>query len=106
MPTINLTQIALIASKFILIGVLFSIIISYMDVFQLFISNLISSIFSSFASLDSLNLGYVAGAIGLVSFLNLLLTSLYIAGGLYMSGMVGIIIFHYTFKIYQTITNF
>ena len=106
MPTINLTQIALIAAKINLVTILFAIMVSYMGEFQSLISVILSKIFGGFGEHGSLNLGYVAGAIGLSSFLNLLVASLYSAGSLYISGMVGIIIFKYSIKVYQTITNF
>jgi len=106
MPTISLTQIAIIAGKIIIIGLLFIIISTYMGVFSAMISNLLSTVFSSFGSVNTLNIGYVAGVIGAVDFLNLLFASIYTAGNLYISGMVGIIIFKYSIKVYQTITNF
>jgi len=106
MPTISLTQIALIASKLIVVGILFALMLSFMGDFSLMITTSISSIFNSTSSMNSLNLGYFAGAIGLDTFVNTLLASLYTAGSLYISGMVGIIIFKYSIKVYQTITNF
>lgn len=106
MPTISLTQIAIIAGKLVIMGLLFAVITSFMDEFNTMISTLLSTVFGSFDSVNSLNIGYVAGAIGAVDFLNLLFTSIYTAGSLYISGMVGIIIFKYSIKVYQTITNF
>ncbi len=106
MPTISLTQIAIIAGKLAIIGLLFALMVSFMGTFQSMISNLLSNTFSSMGSINSLNLGYIAGAIGLDSFVNALLASLYTGGSLYISGMVGIIIFKHSIKVYQTITNF
>lgn len=106
MPTISLTQIAVIAGKLVIIGLLFSLMVSFMGTFQSMISGLLSNIFSSLGSINSLNLGYVAGAIGMDSFVNTLLVSLYTGGSLYISGMVGIIIFKYSIQAYKTITNF
>ena len=106
MPTISLTQIAVIAGKLVIIGLLFALMVSFMGTFQSMISSLLSNTFSSLGSINSLNLGYIAGAIGLDAFINTMLTSLYAGGSLYISGMVGIIIFKHSIKVYQTITNF
>jgi len=106
MPTISLTQIAIIAGKLIIIGLLFALMVSYMGDFQTIISDLLSKIFTSFNSIDSVNLGYLAGVLGFDTFINAIFTSLYAGGSLYISGMVGIIIFKYSIKVYQTITNF
>ncbi len=106
MPTISLTQIAIIAGKLVIIGLLFALMVSFMGTFQSMISSLLSNTFTSMGSINSLNLGYITGAIGLDTFINTLLVSLYTGGSLYISGMVGIIIFKHSIKVYQTITNF
>jgi len=106
MPTISLTQIAVITGKLVIIGLLFALMVSFMGTFQSMISSLLSNTFTSMGSINSLNLGYIAGAIGLDTFINTLLASLYTGGSLYISGMVGIIIFKHSIKVYQTITNF
>ena len=101
MPTINLTQIALLAFKAIVMGIIFSVIVSFMSSFSSTVSSILNTLFGSVGSVGSLNIGYVAGAIGADTFINNLLSSVYIAGAVYVSAMVSILIFQYSLKVYN-----
>jgi len=105
MPTINLTQIALLAFKATIMIAFFSIIVSFMSSFSVMMQGILSTLFSSVGAVGSLNIGYVAGAIGADTFINNVLSSVYIAGAVYVSAMVSILVFKYSTKIYQTIMS-
>ena len=103
MPTINLTELAKIVIKLILIGILASIIISFVGSFVTTLSDIISRMSGAGDSISGLNLGWFAGAIGLVDFLNALMQSLYIAGGILISGVITILSFKFGIKFYNNL---
>ena len=103
MPTINLTQVALLSFKLTVMGIIFAIIVSFMSSFSNTVSSILTTLFSSVGSVGSLNLGYVAGAIGADIFINNVLSSVYIAGSVYVSAMVSILIFKHSLNIYKMI---
>jgi len=103
--SVDFTKIAIIVVKILVIGVVFAIIISFMSTFSGMIGSALGSMFSSTGTLGSLNLGYVAGAVGADTFVNNVLASVYIAGSFYISSMVGILIFQYSIKIYDMVVK-
>ena len=74
-----------------------------MGTFSTTMQSILVTLFSSVDSVATVNLGYVAGVIGVADFINNLLSSIYIAGSVYVSAMVSILTFQYTTKIYATL---
>ena len=103
MPTINLTQLGLIAAKALVMIAFFSLFVSFMSNFSSMLISIIGKLFGSVGAVGSLNLGYVAGAIGLDVFINNLLSSVYIAGSVYVSAMITILIFKNSVTIYKLV---
>jgi len=103
MPTINLTELAKIALKLLLMGVLAGIIISFVGSFITTLSDVISRMSGAGSAVAGLNLGWFAGAIGLVDFLNALMQSLFIAGGILISGVITILTFKFGMKFYTNL---
>jgi len=101
MPTINLTLIAQIAGKLIIFGILAGILLSFVGSFYEIISTIIGKMSGVSSSVNGLNLGWFANAIGLVSFLNTLMVSLYVAVSIFVSGLVTILGFKFGIRFYQ-----
>jgi len=103
MPTISLTELAKIASKIIIIAILAGIILSFVGSFVSIISNIFSKLSGISASVNGLNLGWFANAIGLVSFLNSLMVSFYVAISILVSGTVTILSFKFGIQFYKNL---
>jgi len=101
MPTISLTRLALLAIKILIAGVIFGIIIAFMGTFGDLLTAGLNKAFASSSTVNGVNLGYVAGAIGLDTFVNNVLSSIYIAVAFYGSAMITIIGFKYVVKMYS-----
>lgn len=99
----DVVKIAITGVKILVIGTVFTMIISFVNSITTKIGSIISTAFGEVNAVGSLDLGYVAGAIGADEFINALLSSLYIAISLYGSVMISIIIFKYSIIIYKTI---
>ena len=100
MPTINLTDLAKIVIKLLIIGILSTIIISFVGNFMTTLSDVVVRMSGAGDSVSGLNLGWFANAIGLVDFLNSLMQSLYISGGILISGVITILSFKFGTKFF------
>jgi len=98
--TIDFTRIAILVGKIALMLVVFGIMISFMSDFGNMITSALATAFGDVNTIGSLNIGYVAGAIGADVFINNLLNSLYIAIAFYGSSMLSIIGFKYVVKMF------
>ena len=100
MPTINLTEIAKIIGKLIVIAILAGIILQFVGNFVGIISTILSKLGGISSSVNGLNLGWFANAIGLVSFLNSLMVSLYVAISILISGIATILGFKFGIRFF------
>ena len=98
--TIDFTRIAILVGKIALMLIVFGIMISFMSDFGNMITSALTTAFGDVNTIGSLNIGYVAGAIGADVFINNLLNSLYIAIAFYGSSMLSIIGFKYVVKMF------
>ncbi len=103
MPNIDLVQIAKIALKLLIIGLLMTVIMTFISHFVSMLQNIIGQMSNSVQSVNGINLGWFANTIGLVSMLNALMQSLYIGASILISGVVTIIGFKYGMKLYQNL---
>jgi len=103
MPTINLTALAKIALKLIIIGILATIIIGYVGSLVNILIDVITHLKGSINAVNGLNMGWFSNAIGLVDFLNALMQSLFIAGGIFLSGIITILGFKWGSKFYNNL---
>ena len=103
MPTFNLAEIAKIIIKLIVIGILAGIILTFIGSFSNIISTILSKIGIISSSVNGLNLGWFANAIGLVSFLNSLMVSFYLALSILFSGVVTILGFKFGIQFYNNL---
>ena len=98
MPVFSLVEIAKLTGKILVFAFMLTILknfsVEILDVIRTVITSMLPD------SLNGLNLGFFANAIGLVDFLNTLLSSLYVAGGIFISGLISIIVFKYSIKAY------
>jgi len=99
----GLQDTARIAVKIILIGIFFAVIYSFISEFNGYLQSLVLQIVSSFSSINGLDLGYFAGAVGLVSFLNNLLQSLFLAGKIFISVVSSLLVFKFVAKMFNTV---
>ncbi len=106
MPIISLTELAKIAAKLIVIAILAGIILTFIGSFVGIISIIFSKMSGISSSINGLNLGWFASAIGLVSFLNSLMVSFYVAISVLVSGMVTILGFKYGIQFYKLLMKF
>ena len=103
MPNISLVELAKIIAKLALVALLASLILGFVGTFVSIIISIMSSMSTSLNVLNGINLGWVANAIGLVSMLNALLQSLYIAGSVLISGIVAIFTFKFGMRFYDNL---
>ena len=103
MPTISLTELAKIALKIIIIGILATIIIGYVGSLINVLTDVIGHLKGSLNSVNGLNMGWFSNAIGLVDFLNAFMQSLFIAGGIFLSGVITIFTFKIGSKFYNNL---
>ena len=103
MPTISLTELAKIAGKLIVIALLSALIIGFIGNLINTFTTIIQHLTGATNSINGLNLGWFAGAIGLTDFLNALMQSLYIAGGIFLSGIITIYSFKTGMKFYNNL---
>jgi len=103
MPNISLVELAKILIKLTLIALLTTVIISFVGNFTTMIIQVISNLTGSLNSVNGVNLGWFANAIGLVSMLNSLMQSLYIAGSILISGVVTILSFKFGIRFYENL---
>jgi hypothetical protein len=103
MPTINLTLIAQIAGKLIIVAILAGLLLSFVGSFVGIISSLISNMSGISSTINGLDLGWFAETIGLVSFLNSLMQSFYYAVSIFMSGLVTILGFKFGIRFYNSL---
>jgi hypothetical protein len=103
MPNISLVELAKIVAKLALVALLSSLILGFVGSFVSVIISIMSTMSSSLSTLNGVNLGWFANAIGLVSMLNALLQSLYIAGSVLISGVVAIFTFKFGMKFYDNL---
>jgi len=101
LPTISLIELAKIIAKIAVIVILAGIIYSFMQSFVGIITNIFAKFAGITSSVNGLNLGWFAGAIGLVSFLNALMSSLSVAVSILVSGMVTILGFKFGIRFYN-----
>ena len=105
MPVVNLVGIARIVGKLIVIGVLAGIIFSFFGSFINILTNIFHNVDGISSSVNGLNLGWFADAIGLVSFLNTLMSSFYVAISVLASGTVTILSFKHGIRYYSMLLN-
>ena len=103
MPNISLVELAKILVKLGLIALLASIILGFVSSFVSIVISLINGMSNSLSGLNGVNLGWFANAIGLVSMLNSLLQSLYIAGSILISGIITILTFKFGIRFYENL---
>lgn len=105
MPNIDLVELGKLAFKIAIILLLASLLLGFVGSFVSIIFNIISYASGSLDGLNGLDLGYVASAIGLVTFLNSLFASLYVAGSILLSATALILGWRFGTKILKIITN-
>ena len=105
MPTISLVQLAKYVFTVAMIGILTYTIVSYVGSFVSILGGVFQKVSGFGSSVNGLNLGWFANAIGLVGFLNALLSSLYIAGAFLVSSLTTILGFKFLVKFYISFTR-
>lgn len=105
MPTFSLVAIAKYGFTLFVVGLLTVTLISYVGDFMAIIGELLSKISSSTSTVNGLNLGWFANAIGLVDFMNSLMASLYVAGAFFVSSLVSILGLKFVIKLYTSFTR-
>jgi len=103
MPTISLTELAKISGKLIVIALLSALIIGFIGSLINTFTTIIQHLTGATNSVNGLNLGWFASAIGLTDFLNALMQSLYVAGGIFLSGIITIYSFKTGMKFYNNL---
>ena len=103
MPNIDLVGIAKIALKLLIIALLATLIVTFVGHFATYLITVIQHLTGALSTVNGVNLGYFANAIGLVTFLNSLMQSLYIAGSILISGVISILTFKYGIRLYNSL---
>jgi len=103
MPSISLVELAKILVKLGLIAFIASLILGFVSSFVSIVISLINGMSNSLSTLNGINLGWFANAIGLVSMLNSLLQTLYIASSVLISGIITVFVFKFGIRFYDNL---
>jgi len=98
----GLQDTARIVAKIFIIGIFFALMFSFISQIDGIFKSLFTTVANSFSSVNGLNLGYFAGAVGLVDFLNSLLQSLLVASKIFLSSIFTIMVFKFISKMFNT----
>ena len=105
MPTISLTDIAKYFFTYFIVILLTLAIISYVASFVSILGALLSKISGLGSSVDGLDIGWFANSIGLVTFMNSVMISLYVAGSFFVSSLVTLLGLKFVIKFYTGFTK-
>jgi hypothetical protein len=105
MPVFSPLEIIRITIKLALIATVIAILFNFSSEFKDIATNLLGKIGLSMNSVDGLDLGWFAGAIGLTLFLNTLMGNVVTAGHVLVGAVIAIFIFKYSVQIYAFLTK-
>ena len=105
MPTISLVQLAKIAITLFIIGLILPQIINLASTIINSVNTAINNASSSVSSVNGIDLGYVGRVVGLVDFLNNLMSSVVIASSLFLSSLASVMGVKFLIKFYNMATK-
>ncbi len=105
MPTISLVQLAKIAVTLFIIGLILPQIINLASTIINSLNSAITNASNSVSSVNGIDLGYVGRVVGLVDFLNNLMSSVVIASSLFLSALASIMGLKFLIKFYSMATK-
>ncbi len=106
MPVFDFKALLITLGKIVLMGFVFSSMILFFSYLGGELKAIITKAFSLTDSLDNIEFGYLACAIGLDKFLIDLVASIYVAVSVYLSSLISIIVFRYTVVLFKMLMNF
>ena len=106
MPVFDFKALLITLGKIVLMGFVFSSMILFFSYLGGELTAIITKAFSLTGSIDNIEFGYFACAIGLDKFLTDLVASIYVAVSVYLSSLISIIVFRYTVVLFKMLMNF